>query len=142
MRVDSIGGDFGVAMRMTEALHARDTQRPIRIEILADGRCESMCTVLWTAASERVAAPTARFMFHAPRRPLRGSERRFAEMEVETEAMRQAIGGVDPALLAELERRGAFAAMPIDVPLTAGEIAALGGAYLRLDPGPGSPDHQ
>ena len=80
--------------------------------------------------------------YYAPRRPLRGSERRFAAMEVETEAMRQAIGGVDPALLAELERRGAFAAMPLDVPLTAAEIAALGGAYLRLDPGLGAPGHQ
>jgi len=74
-------------------------------------------------------------MFHAPRRPLRGSERRFAEMEAETEAMRQAIGEVDPALLAELERRGAFVPAGKDVPLTAAEIAALGGAYLRLGPG-------
>lgn len=81
-------------------------------------------------------------MFHAPRRPGSTTARRFAEMEVETEAMRQAIGGVDPALLAELERRGAFAAMPLDVPLTAAEIAALGGAYLRLDPGLGAPGHQ
>lgn len=46
VRVDSIGGDFGVAMRMVEALQARDIRRPVRIEVLADGRCESMCTVL------------------------------------------------------------------------------------------------
>jgi len=32
--------------------------------------------------------------------------------------------------------------MPLDVPLTAAEIAALGGAYLRLDPGLGAPGHQ
>ncbi|MFZ1430831.1 MAG: ATP-dependent Clp protease proteolytic subunit [Geminicoccaceae bacterium] len=134
VRVDSVGGDFGEAMAMTEALRRLSTRQLVRIEVLAHGRCESMCTVLWTAAAERVAAPGARFMFHAPRRPLGGSERHFAGTETETEAMRQAIGGVDPALLAELERRGAFAAIPIDVPLTAAEIAALGGDYLRLDP--------
>ncbi|MGE0147998.1 MAG: hypothetical protein AB7R87_11515 [Parvibaculaceae bacterium] len=33
-------------------------------------------------------------------------------------------------------------AIPIDVPLTAAEIAALGGAYLRLESGLGAPGDQ
>jgi len=132
--VNSIGGDFGVTMAMTEALRSLETPRPVRIEVLAEGRCESMCTVLWTAASERVAAPEARFMFHAPRHEHSGSQRRFVGVEAEAAAMRTAIGRVDPLLLAEIQRRGAFAAVPENVTLTAAEIAALGGDYLRLDP--------
>ena len=134
VRVDSPGGDFPAATRMTRALLAPGTPRPVRIDVLAGGRCESMCTVLWAAASERLAAPTARFMFHAPRRAGSAPDERFARLEAEAAAMRAAIGRVDPLLLAEIQGRGAFATVPENVTLTAAEIVALGGNYLRLDP--------
>lgn len=134
VRVDSPGGDFQAAIRMVEVLRTQGEQRSVRIEVLAQRRCESMCTVLWAAASERVAAPEATFMFHAPRRAGSSSEERFARLEAEAAAIRTAIGRVDPALLAEIQRRGAFAAVPENVTLTAAGIAALGGDYLRLDP--------
>ena len=134
VRVDSPGGDLLAATRMVTALRALDVARPVRIEVLMGGRCESMCTVLWAAASERLAAPAARFMFHAPRRAGSAPDERFACLEAEVAAMRAAIGRVDPLLLAEIQGRGAFATVPENVTLTAAEIVALGGNYLRLDP--------
>ncbi|MFZ1430787.1 MAG: ATP-dependent Clp protease proteolytic subunit [Geminicoccaceae bacterium] len=132
VRVDSPGGDFPAATRMTKALLAPGTPRPVRIEVLAGGRCESMCTVLWAAAAERVAAPVARFMFHGPgygarRQPGAGLEAKAAVME-------QAVRRVDPVLADYLAARQAFVPAGPKVELTAAEIAALGGNYLRLDP--------
>ena len=132
VRVDSPGGDFPAATRMTRALLAPGARRPVRIEVLAGGQCESMCTVLWAAASTRVAAPTARFMFHGPgygarRKPGAGLEAKAAVME-------QAVRRVDPVLADYLAARQAFVPAGPKVELTAAEIAALGGDYLRLDP--------
>ena len=130
--VNSIGGDFGVTMAMTEALRSLETPRPVRIEVLAGGRCESMCTVLWAAASERVAAPEARFMFHGP---AFGPKRKLgAGLEVNAAVMEHAIRRVDPVLADFLKARQGFAPAGPKVELTAAEIAALGGDYLRLDP--------
>jgi len=130
--VNSIGGDFGVTMAMTEALRSLETPRPVRIEVLAEGRCESMCTVLWTAAAERVAAPEARFMFHGP---AYGLHRKPGDgLEADAMAMEQAVRRVDPALADYLAARQGFAPAGPKVELTAAEIAALGGNYLRLDP--------
>ncbi|MGE3227363.1 MAG: ATP-dependent Clp protease proteolytic subunit [Parvibaculaceae bacterium] len=135
VRVDSTGGDVDAGIEMAEALRNLGAYRQTRIEVLAGSSCQSMCTVLWAAASERVAAPDACFMFHKPRRRLVPAVRRFADVDEPTAAMRAAIGRVDETLLAELDRRGAFDPVPCDVYLSAAEIAALGGAWLRLDPG-------
>lgn len=132
VRVDSRGGDFPAATRMTRVLLAPGVRRPVRIEVLAGGRCESMCTVLWAAASERVAAPEARFMFHGP---AFGPKRKLgAGLEVNAAVMEHAIRRVDPVLADFLKARQGFAPAGPKVELTAAEIAALGGDYLRLDP--------
>ena len=132
VRVDSRGGDFPAATRMTRALLAPGVRRPVRIEVLAGGRCESMCTVLWAAASERVAAPEARFMFHGPGY---GARRKpGAGLKVNAAAMEHVIRRVDPVLADFLKARQGFAPAGPKVELTAAEIAALGGDYLRLDP--------
>ena len=106
VRVDSPGGDFPAATRMTRALLAPGTLRPVRIEVLAGGRCESMCTVLWAAASTRVAAPAARFMFHGPAMARGGS--RVPGLEAKAAVMEQAVRRVDPVLADHLKARQAF----------------------------------
>lgn len=130
--VDSRGGDFHAAIRMTRAVRGLAAHRPVRIEVLAGGRCESMCTVLWAAASERVAAPEARFMFHGP---ASGPRRKpGAGLKVNAAAMEHVIRRVDPVLADFLKARQAFVPAGPKVELPAAEIAALGGDYLRLDP--------
>lgn len=135
VQVDSRGGRVEAGMAMADALGALSRERPTRIEVVDGAVCMSMCTVLWSAATERVAAPDACFMFHGVRKETARTDDRYAGVEAQTNVMRRAIGRVDGTLLAELDRRGAFDPVPCDVYLSAAEIAALGGAWLRLDPG-------
>lgn len=135
VRVNSGGGIYEDGIRMARSLDRLAGTVATRIEVRSGQRCESMCAVLWAAAGERAAAPDACFMFHGVRKGTERTDDRFAGVEAQTNAMRRAIGRVDGTLLAELDRRGAFDPVPCDVYLSAAEIAALGGAWLRLDPG-------
>ncbi len=135
VRVNSAGGIYEDGIRMARALGRLAGTVVTRVEVRGGQRCESMCAVLWSAATERVAAPDACFMFHNVRKGTERTDDRYAGLEAETDVMRRTIGRIDGTLLAELDRRGAFDPVPCDVYLRAAEIAALGGAWLRLDPG-------
>jgi len=59
--LDSPGGEFEAGQRI-----AKDVTRvPYSVAVTGDGMsCASMCTVIWAAAGERLAAPSANFGFH------------------------------------------------------------------------------
>lgn len=135
VRVNSVGGIYEDGIRMARSLDRLAGTVATRIEVRGGQRCESMCAVLWSAVMERVAGPDACFMFHGVRKGTERTDDRYAGVAAQTNVMRRAIGRVDGTLLAELDRRGAFDPVPCDVYLSAAEIAALGGAWLRLDPG-------
>jgi hypothetical protein len=101
--LNSVGGDLGLAVTLADQMRA--SGKRITAIVPAGGVCMSACTILFAAAAERIAAPDAVFMFHAPRlrislpgfigRPIEGLTRLM---------MRGHYAAVSPALVDLLDR--------------------------------------
>ena len=101
--LNSVGGDLGLAVTLAD--HMRASGRRITAVVPPGGVCMSACTILFAAATERVAASDAVFMFHAPhlRIPLPGFI--VGPIEGLTRAvMRNRYAAVSPALVDLLDR--------------------------------------
>ena len=65
LRLDSPGGDVSAALQIHDWL--RESDRTVVTSVPDGAKCMSSCTLIFTAGDRRVAGPTARFRFHAPR---------------------------------------------------------------------------
>lgn len=132
VRVNSTGGSLFMAKQMGQWTERLDDFKGVRVEVGPNDRCMSACVYFWSSARKRWANPAAQFVFHGPGWGL--SRRAGPGLEHSAALMEEGVRRVDAKLADLLKGKGAFAPASDGVPLTAAEIAALGGDYLRLDP--------
>jgi hypothetical protein len=110
LRLDSPGGNLAVAHRMAAWVGLAGRIVPVDTEVMAGAACQSSCAVVFAAGAERRAAPSALFMFHAPR--FTGDRRDpIAALRREEAAEAHylaALAAADPGLVRRLKERGVF----------------------------------
>ena len=130
LHLNSPGGNLYGAIGSMAVMGIAGRIVPVTTAVAGDDICMSACTLMFTAARNRLADERAVFLFHAVRQVTEDGPPKLSEAG--SALSRHLLAATDPSLVKLLDSVGAFADLDAQLRLPAGELAQATGGYLRL----------